>query len=46
LTTDPSDLKALKFILHDRVLLIVKAVDRNEAHSLTEENKNKKQRED
>ncbi|CAG8576134.1 9125_t:CDS:2, partial [Dentiscutata heterogama] len=46
LTADPSDSQALKFTLHGRVLSIVKAVDRDEAHRLTEENKNKKQKED
>ncbi|CAG8715193.1 42097_t:CDS:2, partial [Gigaspora margarita] len=37
--------QTLKFTLHGRVLSIVKAIDRDEAHRLTEENKNKKQRE-
>ncbi|CAG8674049.1 1805_t:CDS:2, partial [Gigaspora rosea] len=46
LTADPSNSQAHKFTLHGRVLSIVKAVDRDEAHRLTEENKNKKQRED
>ncbi|KAF0521883.1 RNA-binding domain-containing protein [Gigaspora margarita] len=46
LTADPSNSQAHKFTLHGRVLSIVKAVDKDEAHRLTEENKNKKQRED
>ncbi|CAG8775467.1 12770_t:CDS:2, partial [Gigaspora rosea] len=46
LTADSSNSQAHKFTLHGRVLSIVKAIDRDEAHRLMEENKNKKQKED
>ncbi|CAG8612609.1 11937_t:CDS:2, partial [Racocetra fulgida] len=46
LTADPSGSQALKFTLHGRVLSVVKAVDKDEAHRLMERNKNKRRKED
>ncbi|RIA89613.1 hypothetical protein C1645_771894 [Glomus cerebriforme] len=46
LTADPSDSLANKFTLHGRVLSIVKAVDKNEAHKLMEMNQQRKRKED
>ncbi|CAG8571292.1 14009_t:CDS:10, partial [Racocetra persica] len=46
LTADPSGSQALKFTLHGRVLSVVKAVDKDEAHRLMEMNKNKRRKED
>src|SRR5687768_12376703 len=44
LTADPSDSFASKFTLHGRVLSIVEAVDRNEAHKLMEMNQQRKRK--
>ncbi|CAG8464871.1 695_t:CDS:10 [Acaulospora morrowiae] len=46
LTADPSDLQALKFTLRGRVLSVVKAVDKDEAHKLMEINQDKRRKED
>lgn len=46
LGADPSDSLASKFTLRGRVLSIVKAVDRNEAHNIMEMNQQRRRKED